>query len=216
MRRESGIDQAALESAIDVLGKEFPALNWNFRPEPRGGSNEQISQWLGDEKEEVMACLFKGKRIHERFHRQDFFFVNFAYRGSYRALSARSDNEITLQEGDCYIGQPYSGYALRGDSAGDIVIAGLLIRRETFFNEYLAPLSADPDLLRFFLAPQENRYSDEFIKLTIPENSPIWMLLDMIIIEYANHREDTQKVLKPMIFTVIMMLTRVYGSLPKK
>ena len=54
MRRESGIDQAALESAIDVLGKEFPALNWNFRPEPRGGSNEQISQWLGDEKEEVI------------------------------------------------------------------------------------------------------------------------------------------------------------------
>lgn len=203
-----------LEQAIDRLGEEFPKLNWNFRPDPLGGSNSLISQWLGSEDEEVMACVFKGKRIHEQFHRQDFFFVNFAYRGDYRALSAQSDNEINLQEGDCYIGQPYSGYALRGDSPEDIVIVGLLIRKETFFNEYLAPLSSDPDLLHFFLEPKENRFSDEFIHLTVPPDSPIWVLLEQIITEYANRQEDTQKILKPMIFTVMMLLTRVYKSRP--
>ena len=31
----------------------------------------------------------------------------------------------------------------------------------------------DTDMLRFFLEPQKNRYSDEFVHLYIPETSPI-------------------------------------------
>ena len=128
-----------LQQAIGKLGDEFPHLPWNFRPDPAGGRNARISQWLGGEEEEVMVCAFVGRHIHEAFHRQDFFFLNFAYRGDYRALSARFDNEILVREGDCYIGQPYSGYALRGNSDRNLVIAGLLIRKDVFFNEYLAP-----------------------------------------------------------------------------
>ena len=59
-----------------------------------------------------MVCVHKGKQIHEMFHRQDFFFFNYAYKGSYGAFSYRYDNHITVHEGECYIGQPYAGYAL--------------------------------------------------------------------------------------------------------
>ncbi len=204
------MDPLKLEQAIDFLGKEFPHLNWNFRPDPAGGRNISISQWLGSDQEEVMICLFKGNQIHENFHRQDFFFVNFAYRGDYLALSARFDNEILIRQGDCYIGQPYSGYALRGQSREDIVIAGILIRRDIFFSEYLAPLSSEPEMLRFFLEPQINRQADEFIHLSLQPDSPIWHLLDLMIVEYANRRDDTQKVLKPLIFSTMMLLAREY------
>ena len=204
------MDKRKLSKAIDQLGKDFPNLNWNFRPDPTCGKNELISQWLGDPNEEVMICVFKGKEIHERFHRQDFFFFNFAYREDYQALSAQYNRQITVKEGDCYIGQPYSGYALRGKSDNDIIIPGILIRKKTFFNEYLAPLSSDPEMLRFFLEPQINKYSDEYIHLTLKKDDPIWDLLQMMIIEYADKKEDTQKILKPMIFSLMMFVARAY------
>ena len=47
-------------------------------------------------------------------------------------------------EDDCSIGQPFSGYALRSSPMTDIVIPGILIRKEVFFNEYLSPLSGAP------------------------------------------------------------------------
>ena len=118
----------------------------------------------------MRTCAFVGRGIHEKFHRQDFFFVNFACRGGYRALSARCDQEVAVREGDCYIGQPYSGYALRGSSEGDIVV-GVLVRRDTFFRDFLGALSAAPAMLHFFLEPQVNRLSDEFVHMTLPKDS---------------------------------------------
>ena len=84
-----------------------------------------------------MICVFKGKQIQEPFHRQDFFFINYAYKNSYQALSEKNNNLITINEKECYIGQPYSGYALRADSNEDVVIIGVLIRKDSFFREYL-------------------------------------------------------------------------------
>ena len=200
----------SVERAICQLGEEFPKLHWNFLPDPASGPDELVSQWLGEEDEEVMLCAFKGRSIHERFHRQDFFFLNFAMRGDYQALSMRYDRQITVSEGDCYIGQPYSGYALIGDSESDIVIVGVLIRRETFFNEYLSPLSSAPQLLRFFLTPQANRFSDEYVHLRLDDCPTVWSLLGIMLVEYANRTEGTQPILKALIFSLIMMIARTY------
>lgn len=204
------MDEKGIQQAVNRLGEEFPKLNWDFRPNPSAGPDELLSQWPGPDDEEVMLCSFKGKSIQERFHRQDFFFLNFALRGDYQALSARYDRQITVREGDCYIGQPYSGYALRGSSGSDIVISGVLIRRQTFFNEYLSPLSSEPQLLRFFLEPQTNRFSDEYVHLRLSLESPVYSLLSIMLVEYANKRPDTQTVLKPLIFSLIMLLARAY------
>jgi AraC-like DNA-binding protein len=202
--------QNEIEEAVELLGKQFPHLNWNFRADPSNGRNELISQWLGDEDEEVMLCVFRGKKIHEQFHRQDFFFLNFALEGDYQALSARYDRQITVAEGDCYIGQPYSGYALRGESSTDLVIAGILIRRETFFNEFLGSLSSDPDLMHFFLEPKINVYSDEYIHLKMKRDDPVFDLLGIMLVEYAHKKDDSQKILKPLILSLLILLTRTY------
>ena len=197
-----------VNTAIEKLGEDFFHLNWDFSPEP--GSSELVSHWLGDEAEEVMLNVFKGKRINEDFHRQDFFFLHFAYQGNYDALSAKYNNRITIEEGNCYIGQPYSGYAAKRESKEECIIIGVLIRRDTFIKEFLNSLSADTAMLNFFLAPQKDRFSDEFTIINVPADSPIWRLLGLMVLEYANKTEDTQKILKPMVMSLSMYLSSEY------
>lgn len=69
----------AVEESLAILGQEFFQLNWNFSPEPDSGSNELVSHWLGKEDEEVMVNVFQGRHLSEQFHRQDFFFIHFAW-----------------------------------------------------------------------------------------------------------------------------------------
>ena len=105
-----------------------------------------------------MICVHNGPDIQEMFHRQDFFFFNFAYKGDYGALSYKYDNHITVHENECYIGQPHTGYALSAHSEENIIIVGILIQKETFFKTFLPVLSADAKLFHFFLNPQTNEY----------------------------------------------------------
>ncbi|MBR0277952.1 MAG: AraC family transcriptional regulator, partial [Clostridia bacterium] len=141
-----------LELAINKLGRDWSAqLNWEFRDVIIDGKPDKMSQWQGDPDDDIMVVVFKGNHISEPFHRQDFFFIDYAYHLDYNALSAKYDNLVTVREGDCYIGQPFSGYALKGDSADDdIIMIGVHIKKEAFFKEYLPALSMDADMFRFF------------------------------------------------------------------
>lgn len=199
-----------LEQAIDKLSEEFSTLDLSFHPMAGGRQEDVTSFWPGAENENVMICVFKGRKMVEPFHRQDFFFLNYAYRQSYNALSAKFDNPITIHENECYIGQPYSGYAIRGESDKEIVIFGVLIRKEAFFREYLSTIAADSAMLRFFLEPQTNRFSDEFIHLTFSKDHPVRKLLELMAMEYAERREDTQSILKPMLLALFMHIARRY------
>ena len=202
-----------IDAAIVKLGRDFPHLNWDFSPDPSTGRSELVSHWLGEESEEVMVNVFKGKKIDEQFHRQDFFYFHFAYRGNYDTLSAKYGSRTTVHEGECYIGQPYSGYAAKYDSDRECTIIGILIRTETFIREYMSALAADTAMLNFFLEPQKNKFSEEFIHLEIPDTSPVWKLLGIIAYEYANKTEHTQKIIKPMVMSLTMYLSAEYKRL---
>ncbi len=211
---EQTVEEASIkaEEAIDVLGGRFANLNWNFRPDPSSGPNEKISQWLGRPDEDLMLCVFKGKKIREPFHRQDFFFINFAYCGTYTALSENSDTELKMQEGDCYIGQPYSGYALRADADNPIIIYGVLFRRDVFIRDFLPILSSDSEMLRFFLEPNQDAHSDRFIHLSFGKDSPVWKLLDLMAVEYVeNDKEpDSAALMKSLTLALTMYIAREY------
>lgn len=161
-----------IDEAIAKLGEEFPSLRWDFSPDPDTGRTDLVSHWLGDESEEVMVNVFQGRRIDEQFHRQDFFFLHFAWRGDYDALSAEFGGRVTVCEGSCYIGQPYSGYAAQRDADDECTIVGVLVKRDVFVREYLGALAADADMLTFFLEPQKDRFSDVFVLMEVPEDSP--------------------------------------------
>lgn len=204
------MENMSLAQSIEKLGADFPNLHWDFQEHRIGNRTELISQWLGDPDEDIMVCAFKGKEIHEKFHRQDFFFLNYAYSGAYGAQSDRFDHHVTIQENECYIGQPFSGYALYGSGEKDIVIIGVLIRKEIFYRTFLQTISADRRLLHFFLDPKINSYSDEFIHLTDLKDGAIRTQVELMATEYANRKADTQDLLKPMTLTLIMMLARQF------
>lgn len=191
-------------------GAEFNNLDLSFHQIPGQPPGDVTTYFPGNADEDVVVCVFKGKKIREPFHRQDFFFINYGYKQSYNALSARFDNQITIRENGCYISQPYGGYALRGQSDTDIIIIGVLIRKEAFFREYLHVLSSDAALFRFFLEPQKDRFSDEYLHLSFDAHHPVRRLLELMVIEYANRTDDTQAILKPMLLTLFFHIIRRY------
>ena len=200
----------AVELALNKLGIEFSSLDLSFHKMKNAQADDITSYWPGDINEDVIVCAFKGKEIHEPFHRQDFFFINYAYRNSYKALSSKYDNLITIRENECYIGQPYSGYALCGTGEQEIIILGVLIKKEVFFREYLSVIYTDAELFRFFLNPQTNKFSDEFIHLAVPENHAIRSLLEIMAVEYADKQADTPKILKSLLQTLLLEIARRY------
>lgn len=215
MKRERFIDLA-----INKLAVEFASLDLTFHQMKNGKPGDVTSYWPGTVDEDVLVCVFNGKEIHEPFHRQDFFFINYAYKNSYQALSEKYNNLIVIDEDECYIGQPYSGYALRADSQEDVTIIGVLIRKDSFFREYLPTVYTDSNLFKFFINPQTNIFSDEYIHLPVTREHSIRMILEMMVMEYADRKEDTQRILKSMLQTLLLEIARRYriekaGAAPK-
>lgn len=199
-----------IDLAIHKLGVAFDSLDLTFHPMNTGVPGDITSYWPGSDDEDILICVFKGNQIHEPFHRQDFFFINYAYKNSYQALSEKYNNLIQINEDECYIAQPYSGYALRADSKEDSVIIGVLIRKDSFFREYLPTVYTDSALFRFFVEPQTNKFSDEYIHLPVTKDHAIRTILELMVVEYADKKEDTQKILKPMLQTLLLQIARRY------
>lgn len=108
-----------IDLAIHKLTVAFASLDLTFHPMNTGVPGDITSYWPGSDDEDILICVFKGNQIHEPFHRQDFFFINYAYKNSYQALSEKYNNLIQINEDEGYIAQPYSGYALRANGKED-------------------------------------------------------------------------------------------------
>ena len=206
------MENKCLLASIEQLSEVFSKRDWRYIDVPAGSPLEKTYAWPADPNEEIMICVYKGIGIQELFHRQDFFFFNFAYEGDYGAISYRYDNQITVCEGECYIGQPHAGYALSATGAKEITIIGVLIQKDTFFRMFLPALSSNATLFRFFLEPQTNQFADEFIRLRFDEAAPIRGLLEMMVIEYAHKQRDTQDVLRPLVLALLMIVARQYTA----
>ncbi len=201
-----------LENAISKLGKEFDELEWNYVESDGISSLEKVQGWPGAEDEDITLCIYKGTEYFELFHRQDYFFFNFAYKGNYQALSYKYNNQITISEGECYISQPYAGYAINSKSEDDTIIAGVLIKREAFFKHYFQTLSVDKKMFNFFLNPQTNTHSEEFIHLKFEDDYAIRSLLNLMMLEYADRNESTQNILRPLTLAVLMQISKQYKA----
>lgn len=206
------IKNERLISAIDRLADIFDHIEWKYIKAPPGSNLEKTERWPGDTDEDVMICVYKGRYISQPFHRQDFFFFNFAYQGDYGALSYHFNNRIVVREGECYIGQPGAGYAPNGKSKQEIIIIGVLIQKEAFFKTFFHALSADRKMFRFFLNPQMDEYSDEYIHLKFDDEYTVRCLLELMVIEYGNKTDDTQHILKPLVLSLFMQIARQYAA----
>lgn len=203
--------KSATNEAIDILGERFPTLDWTYYDVPGTDGAEKTWHWLGGDDESVMMCVFRGTSVHERFHRQDFFFFNFAYKNAFTTISQRRDNRITVQPGEMVAGQPFTGYALDVEGDDDTVIVGVLIRKELFYEQFLPLFSNNRSLLHFFIDPESDRYSNDFIHLTARRGFPYRELLRVMLVEYANGGKGSQEILQAMTFTLTMYVARQFG-----
>lgn len=199
-----------LEESINLLAEEFRHLDFTFHHYHENGHDYVKNLWPGGENESVMVCVYRDSIIHEPFHRHDFIYFNYAYHNDYNALSDRDGNLITIHEGECYIGQPFSGYALRSIEGVESTIVGVLIKKEAFFRNFLQTFSSDNTLFHFFLDPEKNRYADKYLHFSFKNVPEIRPLLDMMIMEYANRRDDTQQMLTSMATTLYLLVARTY------
>lgn len=195
-----------LNSAIDTLANEFGKLDFSYHIIPN--TNEKATYWLGSEDEDIKICVLKDKNLKEDFHKQDFFFLNYAYKNSYQALSDNSNNLITINEYECYIAQPGNGYALKGNEKDDIIVIGVLIKKDTFFKEYFSNIATSSFLFDFFL--DTNNSNDKFIKLNFDKCSQFRKLLEIMVVEYANKDDNTQNILKSLVLALLFDVSRTY------
>ena len=92
----------ALEQSINTLAERFSKNPW-IEQEVPGVSGATHYLWYGRPDEEIVVNVFKGRKLHEPFHRHDFFFIDYAYCGDYQTFSGSADNLITMHEGELYV-----------------------------------------------------------------------------------------------------------------
>lgn len=203
--------QGRLEVAIDKLKAQYPKLDFTYRDFPLGEPGEKMFAWPGPSDEDVLVVVHQCAGVRELFHRHDFFYFNYTYRGCYESLSQRYDNRITVREGELYAGQPFAGHALLAHDDADVVIIGVLVKKEAFFRSFLPMLSSDSRFMRFLLDPSTDCFADEFIHFELEDQCTTRALLEMMVVEYANKRDDTQEVLKPLVLSFLMQVARRYA-----
>lgn len=207
-----GMKEKNLKQSIDFLAEEFGHLDFTFHHFREDGHDYIKNLWPGGENEDIMVCVYRGSTIHEPFHRHDFIYFNYAYHNDYAALSDLEANLITIHQGECYIGQPFSGYALRSIEHVESTIVGVLIRREVFFRRFLQTFSSDNTLFHFFIDPETEKYSDKYLHFSFRNVPEVRPLLEMMIMEYASRKEDTQQVLMSMANTLYLLVARTYHT----
>lgn len=133
-------------------------------------------------------------------------------KGQYDSISSAMDKRITIKEGELYAGQPSARHALlpTGNECENIII-GVLIQKRVFFKDFLPMICADTKLFRFFLEPETNSASNDFLHFKMKDDSATRTLLEMMALEYAAEREDTQAVLKPLALSFLMQVARQYA-----
>lgn len=201
-----------VEDAIGALKLEYPTLDFSYRDFPLGEPGEKMFTWPGPPDEDVMIVVHQCSGVRELFHRHDFFYFNYTYCGSYDSLSQRYDNVVTIREGELYAGQPFAGHALLVHDDADTTIIGMLVKKEAFFRSFLPLLSSDSGFLRFLLDPSTDCFADEFIHFKLEDQCTARALFEMMAVEYANRREDTQDVLKPLALALLMQVARQYAD----
>ena len=207
------MDPSLLSSAMQKLQDQFPSLNWSYHDVSVNDRTVKMYFWPGSPDEEIVITVHKSSGEQELFHRHDFFYFNYTYQGQYDSLSHRHDHRITIHEKELYAGQPLAGHALCVHDNQETLIVGVLVQKESFLRLFLPSLSSNARLLHFFLAPVTEPFADEFIHFKIEDDDTIRLLLDMMVIEYANKREDTQAVLKPMALSFFMQVARQYSRI---
>lgn len=206
------MDQQRLESALEKLRQAYASLDFNSVDLGKNGQVNLVYQWPGAPDEDVMVCVHQSRGMQEPFHRHDYFYFNYTYQGCYESLSHKYDRKILIKENELYAGQPLAGHALCSHNDQSTVIFGVLIKKDAFVRSFLPLISASSQLFRFFLDPVTSHYAEEYLHFKVEDHCEARTLLEMMIVEYANKRPDTNQVLKTLALAFLAQIARQHSA----
>lgn len=201
------------QKAVGTLQEQFLDMDWTMHDYDHNGVIEKMYHWPARENEDIAVIVHKSNGVHEQFHRHEFFFFNYTYKGYYDSLSQAYNNQITIQEGELYAGQPLAGHALFAHDNHDTIILGLLIKKEAFYRYFLPLLPTNAKLFHFFTNPKTKKFSDEFLHFKPEAVCELRSILEMMVIEYAANRPDTQTVLRALAICYLSYIVREYTQI---
>ena len=90
------------------------------------------------------------------------------------------------------------------------IVIGVLIQKELFYRDFLPVVSSAPAIFRFFIDPQQNEFSTEYLRFAFPKDSPVKKLPELMVIEYADPQEETGAMLKSLTGALLLQIARRY------
>lgn len=206
------MDISEVNRGIKKLKMQYKELNFKYHDCVINNKIEKIYYWPGPKDEEILVCSHQCNGVKELFHRHDFFFFNYTWDGQYDTFSQKYDNFLTIRKNELYAGQPWAGHALLVHDDQDTTIIGVLIKKETFFHLFLPLLSPYPKLFHFFADPVAKAFSEEYLHFKLTDDTAIRSILEMMILEYAFPKPDSQSLLLSLGLTFIMQIARQYDA----
>lgn len=203
---------ALFEEALDVLKREHverfvPSIRKEARTFP-GGFKEEIFLWPDGRDDDVIVDVHQSSGVQEAFHHHDYFYFNYAYRGSYGSVVDRAGSTIEVCEGELFAGQPFTGHAICAHDDASVDMIAVLIRKDAFFRTYLPLVLGSERMFAFCVHAERDETSDEYIHLSFSEDSNILRTLKMLVIEYARRRKDSASMLRALVHLFLVQVAR--------
>lgn len=201
--------------SLEVLKNRYRQHNWQLVDIPGNTENEKMFVWPGEEDEDIIIVVKGPSDELQQFHRHEYFYFNYAFSGQQDMLSLKYDRKVTLRQGDIYAGQPFAGHAAM-PSGSDVLTICILVKPEALFQYFLSYLSGSADMVNFLLNPATDSFSQEVIHFNTRNDLRTRHLMELMVCEYADNKEDTQKMLKPLVLAFLLQVARFYKPADKK
>ena len=202
--------QNDLTKALEKLKQDFFKKDWGTYEIQHQGVENQIHGWPGEADEDIMIVFYQYTARSHIFHRHDYFYFNYCYKGVNEYTTAH--NKIVVEENDIYAGQPFVSHRHMPQKSDDGVLVCIFIKPELVYKTLLPYINTSESMTNFLIRPSTDKFSEESIHFNLKNDYNIRKLLELMIIEYANSTESTQSILRSMASAMIMQVARKYSQ----
>ena len=202
--------QNDLTKALEKLKQDFFEKDWGTYEIQHQGVENQIHGWPGEPDEDIMIVFYQYTARSHIFHRHDYFYFNYCYKGVHEYTTAQ--NKIVVEENDIYAGQPFVSHRHMPQKSDDGVLVCIFIKPELVYKTLLPYINTSESMTNFLIRPSTDKFSEESIHFNLKNDYNIRKLLELMIIEYANSTESTQSILRSMASAMIMQVARKYSQ----
>lgn len=202
--------QNDLIKALEKLKQDFFEKDWGTYEIQHQGVENQIHGWPGEADEDIMIVFYQYSARSHIFHRHDYFYFNYCYKGVHEYTTAQ--NKIVVEENDIYAGQPFVSHRHMPQKSDDGVLVCIFIKPELVYKTLLPYINTSESMTNFLIRPSTDKYSEESIHFNLKNDYNIRKLLELMIIEYANSTENTQSILRSLASAMIMQVARKYSQ----